>query len=121
MAKTKFYKIIRDLQTSILPIDNIWSFEPPPSAYRVLVDTGVVPQPGEISYGTGLRSPETAELTAKERYIAEFVEMAMERAKGIWYADAWTVMAKTKLLSNPMVIPAAHVDSDAAPPLTSAV
>ena len=49
-------------------------------AYRLLVDTGVVPQPGEIPWPAGPANSETPELTAKEKYIAEFVETAMERA-----------------------------------------
>lgn len=54
-------------------------------AYRVLVDTGVVSQPGQIPYVMGPASSETTELTAKGKYIAEFVETAMERGKDLRY------------------------------------
>lgn len=50
-------------------------------AYRLLVDTGVVPLPGQIPYVIGPASSEIPEASAKNKYIAEFVETAMERAK----------------------------------------
>lgn len=51
-------------------------------AYRLLVDTGVVPQPGQIPYVMGPASSETTELTAEEKFIAEFMETAIARAAG---------------------------------------
>ncbi|MGA8233451.1 MAG: hypothetical protein WB795_18400 [Candidatus Acidiferrales bacterium] len=50
-------------------------------AYRLLVDTGVVPQPGQIPWSMAPASSESPELTAEQKYIAEFVETVMERAK----------------------------------------
>jgi hypothetical protein len=50
-------------------------------AYRLLVDTGVVPQPGQIPYLMGPASSGKPELTAEQKYVAEFVETVMERAK----------------------------------------
>jgi len=50
-------------------------------AYRLLVDTGVVPQPGQIPYVLGAATSEKSELTAEQKYITEFVETVMERAK----------------------------------------
>ena len=50
-------------------------------AYKLLTDTGVVPEPGQIPYPVGPESSEAPELTAKAKYIADFVETAMEQAK----------------------------------------
>jgi len=49
-------------------------------AHRVLTEMGVVPQPSQIPYAPGLENSETGELTETKKYIAEFVEMAIERA-----------------------------------------
>jgi hypothetical protein len=51
------------------------------TAYRLLTDTGVVPQPGQIPWSMGPESSEPTELTAEGKYIAEFVETVMDRAK----------------------------------------
>ena len=48
-------------------------------AYRLLTDTGVVPQPGEIAWSEPANS-ESPEASTKEKYIAEFVETVMVRA-----------------------------------------
>jgi hypothetical protein len=48
-------------------------------AYRLLTNTGVVPQPGEIAW-SGPANFESPEASAKEKYIAEFVETVMVRA-----------------------------------------
>jgi DNA-binding transcriptional regulator YhcF (GntR family) len=50
-------------------------------AYRLLVDAGVVPQPGQISRLMESESSEAAETSAKKKYVVELVEQAIERAK----------------------------------------
>jgi hypothetical protein len=50
-------------------------------AYKLLVDTGVVPQPGQIPWSMGPANSESPEATAESKYVAEFVETVMERAK----------------------------------------
>ncbi|MGA8101280.1 MAG: hypothetical protein WB869_03945 [Candidatus Acidiferrales bacterium] len=61
-------------------------------AYRLLVDTGVVPQAGQNPWSMGPASSEPTELTAEQKYVAEFVETVMERAKdyGIQVDSIWS-------------------------------
>jgi len=50
-------------------------------AYKLLTDAGVVPQPGQIPGVMESENSETPETTLKNKLLAEFVEMAIERAK----------------------------------------
>jgi len=70
------------------------------TAYRLLTDTGVVPQPGQIPWSMGPESSEPTELTAEGKYIAEFVETVMDRAKdyGI-HGDSISCGRTSRLLS----------------------
>jgi hypothetical protein len=58
-------------------------------AYRLLVDAGVVPQPGQIPV-MGPVNSESPEASANEKYIAEFVETMMERAKDYGMQVDWS-------------------------------
>jgi hypothetical protein len=49
-------------------------------AYRLLIDAGVVPKPGETPWVMESESPETPEASAKKKHVAELVELALERA-----------------------------------------
>jgi hypothetical protein len=49
-------------------------------AYRLLIDAGVVPKPGETPGLMESESSETPETRAKKKRVAELVDQAMERA-----------------------------------------
>lgn len=49
-------------------------------AYRLLVDAGVVPKPGETPGLMESERSETPETRAKKKYVAELVDQAVERA-----------------------------------------